>query len=100
MQNDAESHLELQSKADVVSETGNVADPEHTDEKAILVDENSSNLTSHGTSTSERLHVNTRYPGDIYGQQNKMIRCCIIHQLVWHCLYGLPQETKPNVWER
>ncbi|EJD76388.1 hypothetical protein LOAG_16678 [Loa loa] len=74
---------------------------ESTDENVVSVDKNNSNLVSPTASaTNEKLPMNTRLPNDMYGQQNKMIRCCIIHQLVWHCLYGLPQGTKPNVWER
>ncbi|VIO96526.1 Uncharacterized protein BM_BM6436 [Brugia malayi] len=78
---------------DINCETGIILpQTECRGENAVSVDESSS--------TSEKLLLNTRLLSDMYGQQNKMIRCCIIHQLAWHCLYGLPQGTKPNVWER
>ncbi|CAG9532989.1 unnamed protein product [Cercopithifilaria johnstoni] len=74
---------------------------EHISENAISMDESSSNLVSPSASaTNEIKPMNTRLPNDMYGQQNKMIRCYVIHQLVWHSLYGLPRGTKPNVWER
>uniref|UniRef100_A0A158Q6Q2 DEP domain-containing protein n=1 Tax=Elaeophora elaphi TaxID=1147741 RepID=A0A158Q6Q2_9BILA len=102
--NAVESHSGLQSEPQDINEA-EIALPQTErigeNENAISVDESSSNLASPSASaTNEKLSVNTRLPNDMYGQQNKMIRCYIIHQLVWHCLYGLPQGTKPNVWER
>lgn len=35
-----------------------------------------------------------------YGQQNKMIRCYILHQFIWHFVYGLPDGTRPTIYER
>lgn len=103
MQNAVEGHFGLQGEPpDITSETGIILpQTEHTGGNTVLVDESSSNLVSPSVSASnEKLPVNSRLCSDMYGQQNKMIRCCVIHQLVWHCLYGLPQGTKPNVWER
>lgn len=103
MQSAIENHFGLQDDpSDVTNETGIILkQSERIDENAISVDESSSNLVPPIASTSsEKLPMNTRLPNDIYGQQTKMIRCYIIHQLVWHCLYGLPQGTKPNVWQR
>ncbi|VDK81752.1 unnamed protein product, partial [Onchocerca ochengi] len=98
---EGQSELHVES-SDITSEVEIILPQTgHTIENAISVDENNSNLIqSSASATNEKLPVNTRLPTDMYGQQNKMIRCCMIHQLVWHCLYGLPQGTKPNVWER
>ncbi|VDN05694.1 unnamed protein product [Thelazia callipaeda] len=66
------------------------------------LNENSPSLPLPGSSASggETSVSGTRLPSDMYGRQSKMIRCFVMHQLVWHCLYGLPEGTKPNVWER
>uniref|UniRef100_A0A1I7VVP8 General transcription factor 3C polypeptide 1 n=1 Tax=Loa loa TaxID=7209 RepID=A0A1I7VVP8_LOALO len=100
--NVAESHFRPGEAPNITSEARIIfPQTESTDENVVSVDKNNSNLVSPTASaTNEKLPMNTRLPNDMYGQQNKMIRCCIIHQLVWHCLYGLPQGTKPNVWER
>ncbi|MFH4976341.1 hypothetical protein AB6A40_003050 [Gnathostoma spinigerum] len=39
-------------------------------------------------------------PNISYGYQNKMIRCFVVHELVYHFVYGLGEEVKPNVYER
>ncbi|VDO62191.1 unnamed protein product [Onchocerca flexuosa] len=103
MQNTVEGQSKLRVEPSDITSEVEIILPQtgHKNENAISIDENNSNLIQLSASaTNEKLPVNTRLPTDIYGQQNKMIRCCIIHQLVWHCLYGLPQGTKPNVWER
>ncbi|MCP9260012.1 hypothetical protein DINM_003400 [Dirofilaria immitis] len=101
--NTVDGQFELQSEPpDISSETETIFPKNgHIDENAVSVDESSSNLVQPiASAINKKLPMNTRLPTDMYGQQNKMIRCCIIHQLIWHCLYGLPQGTKPNVWER
>lgn len=103
MQDNAENHIKLQGERSGITNEIEVvlAQTEQIGENATSMDEVSSNLVSPSASAAnENLQLNTRLPNDMYGQQNKMIRCCIIHQLVWHCLYGLSQGTKPNVWER
>ncbi|VDM36755.1 unnamed protein product [Toxocara canis] len=39
-------------------------------------------------------------PSINYGHQSKMIKCYILHQLVYHFVYGLPEGTKPTIYER
>ncbi|KAL3998247.1 hypothetical protein ACH3XW_14275 [Acanthocheilonema viteae] len=101
--NAVESHFGFQDELpNTTNQTGIVLpQTERIGENTISMYESNSNVVSPSApATNEKLPMKTRLPNDMYGQQNKMIRCCIIHQLVWHCLYGLPQGTKPNVWER
>lgn len=85
---------------DTAAETESIVQVETTNE-SVSVDEDSSRApTCTSKATGNKRTVNTRLPNDIYGQQSKMIRCCVIHQLIWHCIYGMPEGTKPTVWER
>uniref|UniRef100_A0A914ZHJ6 GTF3C1 extended winged-helix domain-containing protein n=1 Tax=Parascaris univalens TaxID=6257 RepID=A0A914ZHJ6_PARUN len=39
-------------------------------------------------------------PAINYGHQSKMIRCFVLHQFVYQFVYGLPEGTKPTVYNR
>lgn len=39
-------------------------------------------------------------PAINYGHQSKMIRCYVLHQFVYQFVYGLPEGTKPTVYNR